>query len=767
MDINQQISKELSLRPNQVKTAIELLDGGNTVPFIARYRKEMTGEMTDVQLRDLSERLTYLRNLAQRKEDVIRLIEEQGKLTIELKTSIEQADALQRVEDLYRPYKQKKQTRATKAKAKGLEPLAERLMAQVETEGNPQEWAQAYLNEELGVLSVEEAIKGALDILAEQVADDPDVRKVSRTMTLKQGAITSKATDSDEVTVYETYYDFKESVHTMANHRVLAINRGEKEKKLKVKLVAPDEKILAWMLSQVITNPNFVGKTELTAMVQDSYKRLLQPAIEREIRKTLTDRADESAIEVFSKNAKSLFLIAPIRDAVVMGFDPAYRTGCKIAIVDDTGKLLEFTTVYPTMPLNKVAETKKTLKKMIRTHGVNLIAIGNGTGSRESESIVAEMISEMEETVYYTIVNEAGASVYSASKLAHDEYPDINVSIRGAISIARRLQDPLAELVKIDPKSVGVGQYQHDVNQKRLGESLSAVVEDCVNHVGVDLNTASASLLSYVSGINGTIAKNMIAYREENGKFMNRKAILKVPRLGPKVFEQCAGFLRVIESENPLDQTAVHPESYKAVERFLDLLGYTQEDVRNHRLEDMNQRIDRLVPKEKKESAMQTKGGKRLHGLDALKQISFEDPKKSKRKDQAQHHKKSMRFLSGQLEIGIPTLVDMMDELKKPGRDPREDMPKPIFRSDVLKVQDLEVGMELTGTVRNIIDFGAFVDIGVKQDGLVHISELSDKYVRDAMTVVSVGDTVRVKLIGVDEKRGRISLSMKGIKQPK
>jgi uncharacterized protein len=767
MDINQQISKELSLKPNQVKTAIELLDSGNTVPFIARYRKEMTGEMTDVQLRDLQERLTYLRNLAQRKDDVIRLIEEQGKLTKELQTSIEQADTLQRVEDLYRPYKQKKQTRATKAKAKGLEPLAERLMAQVETEGNPKEWAKAYLNEELEVLSVEDAIKGAMDILAEQVADDPDMRKEIRAMTWKEGAITSKATDPDEVTVFETYYDFKENLNTMANHRVLAINRGEKEKKLKVKLLSPHEKILSWMKGRIITNPRFIGMEILLTMLQDAYKRLLQPAIERDLRKMLTDRADESAIEVFSKNAKSLFLIAPIRDAVVMGFDPAYRTGCKIAIVDDTGKLLEFTTVYPTMPLNKVEETKKTLKKMIRTHGVNLIAIGNGTGSRESESIVAEMIGEMDETVYYTIVNEAGASVYSASKLAHDEYPDINVSIRGAISIARRLQDPLAELVKIDPKSVGVGQYQHDVNQKRLGESLNAVVEDCVNHVGVDLNTASASLLSYVSGINGTIAKNMISYRETNGKFMSRKAILKVPRLGPKVFEQCAGFLRVIESKNPLDQTAVHPESYQAVERLLGLLGYTQEDVRNHRLEDMNQRIDRLVPKEKRESSMQTKGSKRLHGLDALKQISFEDPKKSKRKDQAQHHKKSMRFLSEQLEIGIPTLVDMMEELKKPGRDPREDMPKPIFRSDVLKMEDLQVGMEVLGTVRNIIDFGAFVDIGVKQDGLVHISELSDKYVRDAMTVVSIGDTVRVKIIGVDQKRGRISLSMKGIKQPK
>jgi len=767
MDINQQISKELSLRPNQVKSAIELLDAGNTVPFIARYRKEATGEMTDVQLRELQERLTYLRNLAQRKEDVIRLIEEQGKLTPELKKSIETADALQRVEDLYRPYKQKKQTRATKAKAKGLEPLAAILMAQVETAGTPEEWAAGFINEEKEVKTIKEALQGAMDILAEQVADDAEIRKTIREMTWKQGAMTSKATDADEVTVYETYYDYKENLNTMANHRVLAVNRGEKEKKLKVKVIAPDERILDWVKSQIIINPNFIGKSILITMIEDAYKRLLQPAIDRDLRKTLTERADESAIEVFSKNAKSLLLVAPIRGSVVMGFDPAYRTGCKIAIVDETGKLLDFTTVYPTKPMNKVEETKKTLKAMIRKHKVNLIAIGNGTGSRESEQIVAEMIGEMDQEVFYTIVNEAGASVYSASKLANEEYPDINVSIRGAISIARRLQDPLAELVKIDPKSVGVGQYQHDVNQKRLGESLNAVVEDCVNHVGVDLNTASASLLSYVSGINGTVAKNVIAFREKNGKFMDRSSILDVPRLGPKVYEQCAGFLRVVESVNPLDQTAVHPESYEAAERLLAMLGYDQEDVRNHRLNDMDKRIDKLLPMERKEAEMKAKGGKRLHGLEALKQISFEDPKKSKRKDMARHHKKCMSHLAKELDLGLPTLKDIMEELKKPGRDPREDMPKPIFRNDVLKMEDLDVGMELTGTVRNIIDFGVFVDIGVKQDGLVHISELSDRFVRDAMKVVSIGDTVRVKIIKLDQKRGRISLSMKGIKQPK
>lgn len=767
MDINQQISKELSLRPNQVKSAIELLDAGNTVPFIARYRKEATGEMTDVQLRELQERLTYLRNLAQRKEDVIRLIEEQGKLTPALKKNIQEADALQRVEDLYRPYKQKKQTRATKAKAKGLEPLANRLMSQTETAGTPEEWAAEFVNEEKEVKTVKEALQGAMDILAEQVADDAEIRKTIREMTWKQGAMTAKATDPDEVTVYETYYDYKENLNTMANHRVLAVNRGEKEKKLKVKVLAPDERILEWVKSQIITNPNFVGKSILSAMVEDAYKRLLQPAIERDLRKTLTERADESAIEVFSKNAKSLLLVAPIRGAVVMGFDPAYRTGCKIAIVDETGKLLDYTTVYPTVPQKKVAEAKRTLKALIKKHGVNLIAIGNGTGSRESEQIVAEMIGEMEEEVFYTIVNEAGASVYSASKLANEEYPDINVSIRGAISIARRLQDPLAELVKIDPKSVGVGQYQHDVNQKRLGESLNAVVEDCVNHVGVDLNTASASLLSYVSGINGTVAKNVIAFREKNGKFLDRSSILDVPRLGPKVYEQCAGFLRVVESANPLDQTAVHPESYEAAERLLAMLGYDQEDVRNHRLSDMDKRVNDLLPMEEKEASLKAKGGRRLHGLEALKQISFEDPKKTKRKDLARHHKKCMQHLAKELGLGLPTMKDIMEELKKPGRDPREDMPKPIFRNDVLKMEDLEVGMELTGTVRNIIDFGVFVDIGVKQDGLVHISELSDRFVRDAMKVVSIGDTVRVKIIKLDQKRGRISLSMKGIKQPK
>lgn len=767
MDINQQISKELSLRPNQVKSAIELLDAGNTVPFIARYRKEATGEMTDVQLRDLQERLTYLRNLAQRKEDVIRLIEEQGKLTPELKKSIEGADTLQRVEDLYRPYKQKKQTRATKAKAKGLEPLAVLLMDQAETVGTPEEWALEFVNEEKEVKTVKEALEGAMDILAEQVADDAEIRKAIRELTWKHGAMTSKATDPDEVTVYETYYDYKENLNTMANHRVLAVNRGEKEKKLKVKVLAPDERILSWMKAQVISNPNFVGKSILETMVEDAYKRLLQPAIERDLRKTLTERADESAIEVFSKNAKSLLLVAPIRGSVVMGFDPAYRTGCKIAVVDETGKLLDYTTVYPTVPQKKVAESKRTLKALIQKYGVNLIAIGNGTGSRESEQIVAEMIGEMEEEVFYTIVNEAGASVYSASKLANEEYPDINVSIRGAISIARRLQDPLAELVKIDPKSVGVGQYQHDVNQKRLGESLNAVVEDCVNHVGVDLNTASASLLSYVSGINGTVAKNVIAFREKNGKFMDRSSILDVPRLGPKVYEQCAGFLRVVESENPLDQTAVHPESYEAAERLLAILDYNQEDVRNHRLNDMDKRVDDLLPIERQEASMKTKGGERLHGLEALKSISFEDPKKTKRKDSARHHKKCLEHLANELGLGLPTLKDIMEELKKPGRDPREDMPKPIFRSDVLKMEDLEVGMELTGTVRNIIDFGVFVDIGVKQDGLVHISELSDRFVRDAMKVVSIGDTVRVKIIKLDQKRGRISLTMKGIKQPK
>ena len=712
--IEQIIADELNIKISQVENTIKLIDEGNTIPFIARYRKEVTGGLSDETLRTFSERLNYLRNLEKRKEEVTNSIEEQGKLTEEIVKDLENAVTLAEVEDIYRPYKQKKKTRATVAKAKGLEPLAEIILAQTETR-DINEIATEYINEEKEVKSAEEAIQGALDIIAENISDNPEYRKIIKKIVYTEGMIETKASKPDEKSAYEMYYDFNEKVNKMPSHRILAINRGEKEDFLKVKIVKDEEKIL-----QIIQKDIIKGETQFTQYlidtIADSFKRLIEPSIDREIRSDLTEKAEEQAIKVFGKNAKQLLLGAPIKGITVMGFDPAYRTGCKIAIIDETGKVLDITTVYPTEPQNDVEGAEKELIKLINKDKVDMIAIGNGTASRESEMFVSEMIKKCDHKVLYTIVSEAGASVYSASKLATEEYPDINVSIRGAISIARRLQDPLAEFVKIDPKSIGVGQYQHDVNQKKLEESLAGVVEDSVNKVGVDVNTATPSLLSYVSGINKTIAKNIVKYRDENGKLTERKQLLKVPKLGKVAFEQCAGFIRIPDGKNALENTAVHPESYESAEKLLNNLGYKVEDLKDK---------------------------------DKIREI------KVKLADV------NVKETAKQLEIGELTLNDIIDELGKPGRDPREDMPKPILRQDVLKFEDLREGMILTGTVRNVIDFGAFVDIGVKHDGLVHISEMSEKFVKNPSDIVSVGDIVKVKVIGIDNDRQKVKLSMK------
>ncbi len=723
--INKTIADELQIKESQVEAAVKLIDEGNTIPFIARYRKEATGGLSDETLRDLGDRLTYLRNLEQRKEEVIKSIEEQGKLTDEILQAIAICKTLAEVEDIYRPYKQKKKTRATVAKAKGLEPLAEIIMQQ-EEKTPIEEIAKQYINidkleekdkqdKDKVVATAEEAIQGALDIIAENISDNSKYRKEIKRQCYREAGIDTKATDEEKESNYEMYYDKQEPIKYIPSHRILAINRGEKEEYLKVKIQKPEEKILSYMERDIIK-----GNTQFTDMLKetilDSYKRLTEPSIEREIRSDLTEKAEEKAIKVFGQNAKQLLLGAPIKGKTVMGFDPAYRTGCKIAVIDETGKVLDYTTVYPTEPQNDVEGAKKELLKLIEKDKIDMIAIGNGTASRESEMFVADMIKEAKRDVHYAIVSEAGASVYSASKLATEEYPDINVSIRGAISIARRLQDPLAELVKIDPKAIGVGQYQHDVNQKRLAESLTGVVEDSVNKVGVDVNTATPSLLSYVSGINSTIAKNIVKYRDENGKLKNRKELLKVPKLGKVAFEQCAGFLRILDGDNPLEITAVHPESYEATEKLLEKIGFKKQDIKD----------------KEKLSEIQQK----------LKEINIAETAK-------------------ELAIGEMTLTDIISELSKPGRDPREDMPKPILRSDVLKMEDLTVGMILTGTVRNVIDFGAFVDIGVKHDGLVHISEMSDKYVKNPSEIVSVGDIIKVKVIKIDLDRQKVSLSMK------
>ncbi len=718
------IAEELNVKETQVESAIKLIDEGNTIPFIARYRKEVTGGLSDETLRNLGERLNYLRNLEQRKEEVVKSIDEQGKLTDEILQSVAIAKTLAEVEDIYRPYKQKKKTRATVAKAKGLEPLANIIIEQKETKPI-EEIAKEYINidklneeekknKDKVVSTAEEAINGALDIIAENISDNPKYRKEIKRQCYREASIQTKNT-KDEKSNYEMYYDYQELIKHIPSHRILAINRGEKEEYLKVKIEKPEEKILLYMEKDIIK-----GETQFTQMLKetilDSFKRLIEPSIDREIRADLTEKAEEKAIKVFGQNSKQLLLGAPIKGKTVMGFDPAYRTGCKIAVIDETGKLLDYTTVYPTEPQNDVENAKKELLKLIDKDKIDMIAIGNGTASRESEMFVSDMIKEAKRDVHYVIVSEAGASVYSASKLATEEYPDINVSIRGAISIARRLQDPLAELVKIDPKAIGVGQYQHDVNQKKLAESLTGVVEDSVNKVGVDVNTATPSLLSYVSGINSTIAKNIVKYRDENGKLKNRKELLKVPKLGKVAYEQCAGFLRIFDGDNPLEITAVHPESYEATEKLLKSLGFNKEDLRD------KQKLEELKQK--------------------LKTINIEKT-------------------AQEIGIGEMTLTDIISELSKPGRDPREDMPKPILRSDVLKLEDLKEGMILTGTVRNVIDFGAFVDIGVKHDGLVHISEMSDKYIKNPSDIVSVGDIVKVKVIKIDKERQKVGLSMK------
>lgn len=712
--IEQIIAEELNIKVQQVENTIKLIDEGNTIPFIARYRKEVTGGLSDEVLRTFGERLNYLRNLEKRKEEVTNSIEEQGKLTEEIVKDLENAITLAEVEDIYRPYKQKKNTRATVAKAKGLEPLAEIILAQEETK-NIQEIAAEYISEEKEVKTVEEAIQGALDIIAEMISDNPEYRKLIKQIVYSKGIIKTTATKPEEKSAYEMYYDYSENVNKIPSHRILAINRGEKEEFLKVKIEKEEDKILEKIEKDIIKGENQFTQY-LKDTIQDSFKRLIEPSIDREIRSDLTEKAEEQAIKVFGKNAKQLLLGAPIKGITVMGFDPAYRTGCKIAIIDETGKVLDIATVYPTEPQNDVEGAEKELVRLINKDHVDMIAIGNGTASRESEMFVSEMIKKCDHEVLYTIVSEAGASVYSASKLATEEYPDINVSIRGAISIARRLQDPLAEFVKIDPKSIGVGQYQHDVNQKKLEESLAGVVEDSVNKVGVDVNTATPSLLSYVSGINKTIAKNIVKYRDENGKLKTRKELLKVPKLGKVAFEQCAGFIRIPDGTNPLENTAVHPESYDIAEELLKTLGYGTEDLKDK---------DKLVELRKK-----------------LGSINLTETAKA-------------------LNVGEMTLKDIIDELSKPGRDPREDMPKPILRQDVLKFEDLKEGMILTGTVRNVIDFGAFVDIGVKHDGLVHISEMSEKFVKNPSDIVSVGDIVKVKVIGIDNERQKVKLSMK------
>ena len=719
------IAEELNIKATQVENTIRLIDEGNTIPFIARYRKEVTGGLSDETLRDLGERLNYLRNLEQRKEEVVKSIDEQGKLTEEILQAVAIAKTLAEVEDIYRPYKQKKKTRATVAKAKGLEPLANIIIEQKETK-DIYEIAKEYINvdklseedtknKDKVVNTEQEAVQGALDIIAEDISDNSKYRKEIKRLCYREGLIATKAVKPEEKSNYEMYYEYGEAIKYIPSHRILAINRGEKEEFLKVKLEKPEDKILIFIEKDIIK-----GETQFTEMlketIKDSFERLIEPSIDREIRSDLTEKAEEKAIKVFGQNSKQLLLGAPIKGKTVMGFDPAYRTGCKIAVIDETGKVLDYTTVYPTEPQNDVVGAKRELLKLIEKDKIDMIAIGNGTASRESEMFVADLIKDCKRDVHYVIVSEAGASVYSASKLATEEYPDINVSIRGAISIARRLQDPLAELVKIDPKAIGVGQYQHDVNQKKLAESLTGVVEDSVNKVGVDVNTATPSLLSYVSGINKTIAKNIVKYRDENGKLKNRKQLLEVPKLGKVAFEQCAGFLRILDGDNPLEVTAVHPESYDVAESLLKKLGFSKEDLK------CKEKLEEIKNK--------------------LRKINIKDTSK-------------------ELNVGDMTLKDIIEELSKPGRDPREDMPKPILRSDVLKLDDLKEGMILTGTVRNVIDFGAFIDIGVKHDGLVHISEMSEKFIKNPSEIVSVGDIVKVKVIKIDKERQKVGLSMK------
>lgn len=718
MNINEKIAQELNIKVAQVENTIKLIDDGNTIPFIARYRKEVTGNLSDETLREFDERLKYLRNLESRKEEIIRLIDEQGKLTDELKQSIEKAEILSELEDIYRPYKQKKRTRATIAKEKGLEPLSNIIYLQSDKR-DINEIAKEFIDPEKGVETIEDALNGAKDIIAETVADNADYRKKMKKLCNREAVVTIKAANEDEKSPYEMYYNFNETLRTLPSHRILAINRGEKENYLKVKVEKPDDKVIGFIENDIIKDKNSQFGKLLEESIEDGYKRLIEPSVDREIRSELFEKAEEKAIKVFGKNAKQLLLQAPIKNITVLGFDPAYRTGCKLAVIDKNGKLLDTATVYPTEPQNDVAGATKVINNFIEKYDINMIAIGNGTASRESEMFVSDLISKNEKEIYYAIVSEAGASVYSASKLATEEYPDINVSLRGAISIARRLQDPLAELVKIEPKAIGVGQYQHDVNQKKLTESLTGVVEDAVNSVGVDVNTATPSLLSYVSGINKQVAKNIVEYRDTNGSLKQRKELLKVPKLGKAAFEQCAGFIRIYDGNNPLEITGVHPESYDKAEELLTKMGYSVDDlVKNDKLNELR---------------------------DKLKKVNVKE-------------------MAKELDVGELTLQDIINELSKPGRDPREDMPKQILRSDVLKFEDLKENMVLKGTVRNVTDFGAFVDIGVKHDGLVHISQLSNNFVKNPSDVVAVGDIVDVKVIGIDPEKQKVSLSMKEVK---
>lgn len=713
MDIIKILTNEFSVEKWQVEAAVKLIDEGNTIPFISRYRKEVTGSLNDEVLRNLNDRLGYLRNLEDKKQQVLSSIEEQGKLTEELKKQILEAQTLVVVEDLYRPYRPKRRTRATIAKEKGLEPLADIILEQ-KIDKPMEEAAISYLSQEKEVTTVEEAIKGAKDIIAEIISDEADYRIYIRKITFETGKILSAAKDEKSESVYEMYYNFEEPLSKIAGHRILALNRGEKEKILTVKIEAPEEKILQYLKKKIVISENPYTFPHLKETIEDSYKRLIAPAIEREIRNSLTEKAEDGAIKVFGKNLEQLLMQPPIENQVVLGWDPAFRTGCKLAVVDSTGKVLDTTVIYPTAPQNRVEESKAAVKKLIKKYGITLISVGNGTASRESELIIVDLLKEIEEKVQYIIVNEAGASVYSASKLATEEFPNFDVGQRSAASIARRLQDPLAELVKIDPKSIGVGQYQHDMNQKKLSEALSGVVEDSVNKVGVDLNTASPSLLEYISGISKTIAKNIVTYREENGKFSNRKQLLKVAKLGPKAYEQCAGFMKIKDGENPLDGTSVHPESYDAAVKLLKRLEYKLEDIKEGNLAGLSKKVSNAAS------------------------------------------------LAKELEIGEITLEDIIKELEKPGRDPRDEMPKPILRTDVLEMKDLAPGMILKGTVRNVIDFGAFVDIGVHQDGLVHISQITDKkFIKHPMEIVSVGDIVEVKVMSVDLGKKRIQLTMK------
>lgn len=719
VNIEERLVKELGITLKQVENVIKLLDEGNTVPFISRYRKEQTGGLSDDVLRKFFERLTYLRNLKERKEDVLRLIDEQGKLNDDIVNALEKAGTLTEVEDIYRPYKQKKRTRATIALEKGLKPLAD-LILEGNFEGNLNEEASKYIDEEKKIVTAEEAINGALDIVAEAISDEATFRKWIRELVMREGKIESKGS-SEEPTPFEMYYEYSEDVNKIPAHRILAINRGEKEKVLSVKIVANEDKIITYLQNRLLKS-NEVTDEYLKLAIKDSFKRLIYPSIEREIRNELTDKGEEGAILIFKENLKALLMQAPIKGKVVMGYDPGFRTGCKVAVLDPTGKFLEKATVYPTVPKKDIAGTKRLLKELIHKHNVDVISLGNGTASRESEEVISEMLTEIKnesgKELAYVIVSEAGASVYSASELATKEYPDLDVTIRGAISIGRRLQDPMAELVKIDPKAIGVGQYQHDVTPKRLDESLTGVVEDSVNKVGVDLNTATPSLLTYIAGINASIANNIVAYRDETGGFKTRKELLKVKRLGQKAYEQCAGFLRVMESKNPLDNTSVHPESYEAAEKLINILGYSIDDLKNKNLSDIEDRVK----------------------------------------------EKGLKNLEMELEIGELTLKDIIKELQKPGRDPREDMPKPILKTGVIDLKDLKPGMELMGTVRNVSDFGAFVDIGVHQDGLVHKSQMANKFVKHPLDIVKVGDIIKVKIMEVDEKRKRISLTMKDIK---